>query len=70
MELWKFSYSWEKISKAQTRRSTGATCSGNSRIEFPFQKQVIVAGWPRRRDGAGRSRTGPIHGSVAYVNVV
>lgn len=31
--------SWEKESKAKTER-TGAYCSENSEIEFPYQKEV------------------------------
>lgn len=58
MELWKVSYSWEKVFKAQTKRNVGVTCSGNTGIEFPSQKETVAAGCPRERGWAGGSRTG------------
>lgn len=44
VELWRFICSWEKASKAQTKRSAGATCSGNSEIEFPSQRKQLWLG--------------------------
>lgn len=58
MELWKLSYSEEKVFKGQTRRSAGPTCTGDAGIAFPSPEEAIAAGWPRGRGGAGGSRAG------------
>ena len=49
MDFWKFSGSWEKVSKVQTKRSAGVKCGRNPEIKFPSQKEASAAGWPRGR---------------------
>lgn len=70
VELWRFICSWEKASEAQTKRSAGTTCSGDSGIEFPSQKGATAAGWPRRRIGAGGSRAGFRHGLSCVISQI
>lgn len=63
MELWEVSSSWEKESKAQTKKRVGANSSENSEIEFPSQREA--SGQKRGVRQVGASLASHVS-SVAY----